>query len=105
VQLGDVVDRGPDSLKIIRHLMKLQREAPRKGGRVIVLVGNHEAMTALGNEAYCTIEEYLAERAGAWVTGIQGGIFLLALGAGFASIWLIGSLFRLRENHWWPLIR
>ena len=44
VQLGDVVDRGPDSLKIIRHLMKLQREAPRKGGRVIVLVGNHEAM-------------------------------------------------------------
>ena len=29
VQLGDVVDRGPDSLKIIRHLMKLQREAPK----------------------------------------------------------------------------
>src|SRR4029453_6217902 len=34
VQLGDVVDRGPDSLKTIHHLMKLQREAPRKGGRV-----------------------------------------------------------------------
>ena len=31
VQLGDVADRGPDSLKIIRHLMKLQREAPRNG--------------------------------------------------------------------------
>jgi len=29
VQMGDVVDRGPDSLKIIRHLMKLQRDAPR----------------------------------------------------------------------------
>ena len=27
--MGDVVDRGPDSLKIIRHLMKLQREAPQ----------------------------------------------------------------------------
>jgi hypothetical protein len=34
----------------------------------------------------------------------QGGVFLLALGAGFVAIWLIGSLFRLRENHWWPLI-
>ena len=34
----------------------------------------------------------------------QGGIFLLALGSGFVAIWLIGSLFRLRENHWWPLI-
>jgi hypothetical protein len=34
----------------------------------------------------------------------EGGVFLLALGAGFVSIWLIGSLFRLREQHWWPLI-
>src|SRR5687768_17130949 len=44
VQMGDIVDRGPDSLKIIRDLMNLQREAPRRGGRVVVLLGNHEAM-------------------------------------------------------------
>ena len=31
VQLGDVVDRGPDSNKIIRHLMKLEKEAKKKG--------------------------------------------------------------------------
>jgi hypothetical protein len=52
VQLGDVVDRGPDSLKIIRQLMKLQRDAPKKGGRVIALVGNHEAMMMTGDFRY-----------------------------------------------------
>jgi hypothetical protein len=33
-----------------------------------------------------------------------GGLFLLSLAAGFASIWVIGVIFRLREHHWWPLI-
>src|SRR5688500_9526644 len=41
VQMGDVVDRGPDSLKIINDLMRLQREAARRGGRVVALIGNH----------------------------------------------------------------
>jgi hypothetical protein len=60
VQLGDVVDRGPDSLKVIHHLMKLQREAPRKGGRVIVLVGNHEAMNMTGDLRYVHPGDYKA---------------------------------------------
>jgi hypothetical protein len=60
VQLGDIVDRGPDSLKIMRHLMKLQREAPRKGGRVVVLVGNHEAMMMTGDLRYVHPGEYAA---------------------------------------------
>ena len=60
VQLGDVVDRGPDSLDTIHHLMKLQREAPRKGGRVIVLVGNHEAMNMIGDLRYVHPGEYKA---------------------------------------------
>lgn len=60
VQLGDVVDRGPDSLDTIHHLMKLQREARRKGGRVIVLVGNHEAMNMLGDLRYVHPGEYKA---------------------------------------------
>jgi hypothetical protein len=33
-----------------------------------------------------------------------GGLFLLSLAAGFASIWVLGAIFRLREHHWWPLI-
>ena len=34
----------------------------------------------------------------------RGGLFLMALGGGFISIWAIASLLRMRENHWWPLI-
>ena len=60
VQMGDVPDRGPDSLKIIRQLMKLQREAPKRGGKVIALVGNHEAMNMTGDLRYVHPGEYRA---------------------------------------------
>ena len=52
VQTGDIVDRAPDSLKIIRDLMRLEKEARRAGGRVVVLVGNHEAMMVTGDFRY-----------------------------------------------------
>ena len=60
VQTGDMVDRGADSLKIIRHLMQLDGEAKRAGGRVIVLMGNHEAMQVIGDYRYVTPGEYAA---------------------------------------------
>jgi len=60
VQMGDVADRGPDSLKIIRQLMKLQREARGKGGQVIALVGNHESMNMTGDLRYVHAGEYRA---------------------------------------------
>ena len=60
VQLGDVTDREPDSLKIILSLRQLEREAPRKGGRTIVVLGNHEAMNLLGDNRYTTPGEYAA---------------------------------------------
>lgn len=60
VQMGDVTDRWQDSLKIIRSLMQLQKEAPRKGGKIIVLLGNHEAMNLLGDNRYTTSGEYAA---------------------------------------------
>lgn len=60
VQTGDIVDRGPDSLKIIRHLQKLEGEAKRAGGRVVVLLGNHEAMQVTGDFRYVTPGEYAA---------------------------------------------
>jgi hypothetical protein len=60
VQLGDVTDREPDSLKIVRSLQQLQREAPRKGGKAIVVLGNHEAMNLLGDNRYTTPGEYAA---------------------------------------------
>lgn len=60
VQMGDITDRESDSLKIIRSLQQLQREAPRKGGKVYVLLGNHEAMNLLGDYRYTTLGEYQA---------------------------------------------
>jgi hypothetical protein len=44
VQTGDVLDRGPDSRKVLDLLRRLEREAARAGGRVYPLLGNHEVM-------------------------------------------------------------
>lgn len=60
VQLGDILDRQPDSLKIVRNLQQLQKEAPRSHGRVIVVLGNHEAMNLLGDFRYTTPGEFAA---------------------------------------------
>ena len=60
VQLGDVTDRGPDSLKIIRNLQQLQKDAAKAGGRVAVLLGNHEAMNLVGDLRYVTPGEFAA---------------------------------------------
>ena len=60
VQLGDITDRGPDSLKIIRSLQQLAREAPRSRGKVVVVLGNHEAMNLLGDLRYTTPGEFAA---------------------------------------------
>jgi len=60
VQLGDITDRGPDSLAIIRSLQQLQREASAKGGNVVVVLGNHEAMMVIGDYRYTTPGEYAA---------------------------------------------
>ncbi len=62
VQAGDITDRGPDSLKIIRQLQKLQKEAPKAGGQVIVLIGNHEAMNVTGDLRYVDPGEFAAFR-------------------------------------------
>ena len=60
VQLGDVADRGPDSLKIIQHLKKLKKQAKKRGGQVHVLIGNHEAMNVQGDLRYVHPGEYAA---------------------------------------------
>lgn len=60
VQVGDLFNRGGGARAALELLTALKRSAERAGGRVTVLLGNHEVMTALGNEAYCTEEEYLS---------------------------------------------
>jgi len=58
VSLGDLLDRGDDSRKVMDLLMRLQQEAAASGGRVHVVVGNHEAMNVLGDLRYVTRGEY-----------------------------------------------
>jgi hypothetical protein len=57
VQLGDVLDRGPDSRPVMDLLMKLEGQAAKAGGCVHALLGNHEAMVLSGRLAYLTPEE------------------------------------------------
>ena len=60
VQLGDVVDRGPDSRKALDFLMSLEKEAAAAGGQVHALIGNHEVMRMLSDMRYVTPGEYAA---------------------------------------------
>jgi len=48
VVTGDVVDRGPDSLGLVRRLASLRAQAPEAGGCVAILEGNHEAQVLGG---------------------------------------------------------
>lgn len=57
VQMGDLVDRGPDSRKAMDLLEKLEGQAEKKGGRVHVLIGNHEAMNVVGILDHASEEE------------------------------------------------
>jgi hypothetical protein len=60
VQTGDIPDRGADTRKIIDHIVKLAKQAKRKGGYVHLLIGNHEAMNVVGDLRYVTEGEYKA---------------------------------------------
>jgi serine/threonine protein phosphatase 1 len=52
IHVGDLVDRGPDSARVIRHL----REQVARDTRTIVLKGNHDSMFV----------EFLTKRPGRW---------------------------------------
>lgn len=58
VQTGDFLDRGPDIIPVMDLLINLQREAPKSGGQVIVLLGNHEMMNITGDLRYVTKETF-----------------------------------------------
>ncbi|MBI2316163.1 MAG: metallophosphoesterase, partial [Betaproteobacteria bacterium] len=56
VQIGDVIDRGPKSKEAYALLASLQSEAPRTGGKVIRLLGNHELALLQGNFCFANFE-------------------------------------------------
>jgi hypothetical protein len=60
VQTGDILDRGADSRAVLDLLRKLEGEAARAGGRVQVLLGNHEVMRLLQINRDVSAGEYAA---------------------------------------------
>jgi hypothetical protein len=62
VQLGDILDVGPDDIKIVKLLMRLQREAQARGGDVVELLGNHELRNFRGD--YTAVDETSLEAGG-----------------------------------------
>jgi hypothetical protein len=60
VQIGDVFNRGATGREAFLWLGELAREAPRRGGRVTRLLGNHEVYMALKVLAFSSEEEQLS---------------------------------------------
>lgn len=58
VMMGDVLGRGGEPGKIFALARRLEEEAPARGSRVHLLLGNHEAMSILGVLRYNTLEEF-----------------------------------------------
>lgn len=57
VQLGDIFDRGGDTLQIIKFTLKLQKQALEVGGCYIQLMGNHEMMNLIHDFRYASEKE------------------------------------------------
>jgi hypothetical protein len=64
VQCGDILDRGTQELKCMQLLAKLSHQAQAQKGKIIVLVGNHEVLNAMGLFQYATSDEEYEERVG-----------------------------------------
>ncbi len=60
VIVGDILDRGPESRAAMDLLMRIEDEAAIAGGKVHVLIGNHEAMNLIGDLRYVSTAEYAA---------------------------------------------
>jgi hypothetical protein len=58
IQLGDLVDRGPEPREVMDLLISLERESEEAGGNVVVLLGNHEVMNLMGDLRYVTTQNY-----------------------------------------------
>lgn len=60
VVVGDLLDRGSDSRRAMDLVMALERQAIEAGGRVHLVLGNHEIMNLVGDLRYVSPGEYAA---------------------------------------------
>ena len=57
---GDLLDRGAKSRDVMDLVMRLEKEALHDGGRVHLVLGNHEVMNLTGDLRYVANAEYIA---------------------------------------------
>jgi hypothetical protein len=64
VQTGDIMDRGDRAKEILDLLMRLEKEAEAAGGKVHILLGNHEESTitgiSLGYPDYVSVRQFVS---------------------------------------------
>ena len=58
VQCGDEIDRGPKVREVMDFLMAFPDQAAKAGGRVVLVLGNHEVMNMMGDLRYVTPQNY-----------------------------------------------
>lgn len=54
IQLGDLIDRGPQPRQVLDLMQSLDQQSAKSGGRVVALLGNHEMMNLMGDLRYVT---------------------------------------------------
>ncbi|KAL6868148.1 hypothetical protein ACP4OV_014993 [Aristida adscensionis] len=72
VQLGDVLDRGGDELRLLYLLRRLALSAHARGGALLPILGNHEVMNVSGDFRFAT-PQGLREFA-AWAAWFRAGL-------------------------------
>ncbi|NVK21954.1 MAG: metallophosphoesterase [Kangiellaceae bacterium] len=60
ISLGDNLDRGPDSRKVLDLWIDLEQQAKKAGGQFLMVLGNHEVMNIRGDLRYVALEEFAA---------------------------------------------
>ncbi|ORX76348.1 Metallo-dependent phosphatase, partial [Anaeromyces robustus] len=58
VQMGDLNHRGNNTLKVFDTFIDLRKQAEEKGGRVNVILGNHEILAIQGNHFYTSLNDF-----------------------------------------------
>ena len=58
VQVGDLIDRGPQPREVLDLMMSLDEQSAKAGGRVVAILGNHEVMNLMGDLRYVTAGNY-----------------------------------------------
>ncbi len=84
VSLGDLLDRGADSRRVMDLIMSLQTQAIAAGGRVHMVLGNHEMMNLTGDLRYVAPGEYAAFAGEETPEQREDGLALIAVAEGAA---------------------